>query len=79
MGQVRVTCAIVDVKAVIGTSLGEFIENTEDVFGIRGIRSKDKILLLAMFSTCEMFVGVGKRDGAVVLKGCWLEEGWEGS
>ena len=36
-GQVRVTCAIVDVKAVSGTSLGELIENTEDTFGVRGI------------------------------------------
>ena len=68
MGQARVTCAIVDVKAVIGTSLGELIENMEDAFGIRGIRSKDQILLLAMFGTRGMFIGVGKQDGAVVLK-----------
>ena len=67
-GQVRVTCAIVDVKAVSGTSLGELVENTEDAFGVRGIRGKDKILLPAMLGTRGMFVGVGKRDGAVVLK-----------
>ena len=62
MGQVHVTCAIVDVKAVSGTSLGELIENTEDAFGIRGIRGKDKILLPAMLGTHGMFVGVGKRE-----------------
>ena len=67
-GQVRVTCAIVDVKAVSGTSLGELVENTEDAFGVRGIRGKDKILLPAMLGTHGMFIGVGKRDGTVVLK-----------
>ena len=67
-GQVGVTCAVVDVKAVSGTSLGELVENTEDAFGVRGIRGKDKILLPAMLGTRGMFVGVGKRDCAVVLK-----------
>ena len=67
-GQVRVTCTIVNVKAVIGTSLSELVENTEDAFGIRGIRGKDKILLPAMFSTCGVFVGVGKQNHAIVLK-----------
>ena len=67
-GQVCVTYAIVDVKAVSGTSLGDLAENTEDAFGIRGIRGKDKILLPAMLGTRRMFVGVGKQDGAVVLK-----------
>ena len=67
-GQVSVTCAVVDVKAVSGTSLGELVENTEDAFSIRGIRGKDKILLPAMLGTRGMFVGVGKRDCAVVLK-----------
>ena len=59
-GQVRVTCAIVDVKAVSSTSLGELVENTEDAFGVRGIRGKDKILLPAMLGTRGMFIGVGK-------------------
>ena len=67
-GQLGVTCAVVNVKAVSGTSLGELVENTEDAFGVRGIRGKDKILLPAMLGTRGMSVGVGKRDCAVVLK-----------
>ena len=67
-GQVHVARAIVNVEAVSGASLGELVENTEDVFGVRGIRGKDKILLPAMLGTRGMFVSVGKRDGAVVLK-----------
>ena len=38
-----------------------------DIF-LLGIRGKDKILLPAMLGTRGMFVGMGKQDGAVVLK-----------